>query len=201
MSEELEYKSTLKLTSFLFKETKRAAELIYKGFSDREIREMSKNENIFQVNTDARKSEIASTVLRRIKALDCFLIEKIADGNIDTSKQIVIYAIMKTDRLFFEFMYEVYREKILLGDFTLQDKDFNIFFERKKEQSERVASWNDYTFYKLKQVYMRILSEAGLIKNQKNGAGIIKPIVDEDISYHLKVLGDTKYLNALTGEM
>ncbi|WHE07606.1 DUF1819 family protein [Thermoanaerobacterium thermosaccharolyticum] len=201
MADELEYKSTIKSRPFLFRETKKAAELISKGLKEFEIKNKAKNDNIFQVNTETRRSEIASTVMRRLKALDDFLIDKLANGEIDTSKQIVVYAIMKTDRLFFEFMYEVFREKILLRDFTLQDKDFNIFFDRKKEQSERVASWDDYTFYKLKQVYIRILFEAGFIKNQKNDREITRPIVEEDVAYHLKEIGDTKYLNALTGEM
>ncbi|MBE0069613.1 DUF1819 family protein [Thermoanaerobacterium thermosaccharolyticum] len=201
MADELEYKSTIKSRPFLFRETKKAAELINKGLKEFEIKNKAKNDNIFQVNTETRRSEIASTVMRRLKALDDFLIDKLANGEIDTSKQIVVYAIMKTDRLFFEFMYEVFREKILLRDFTLQDKDFNIFFDRKKEQSERVASWDDYTFYKLKQVYIRILFEAGFIKNQKNDREITRPIVEEDVAYHLKEIGDTKYFNALTGEM
>jgi len=201
MAEELEYKSTIKSRPFLFKETKKAAYLINKGFKDFEIKDKAKNDNIFQVNTETRRSEIASIVLQRLKAIDDFLIEKIVNGEIGTSKQVVIYAIMKTDRLFFEFMYEVFREKMLLRDFTLQDKDFNIFFERKKEQSERVASWTDYTFYKLKQVYIRILFEAGFIKDQKKDREIVKPIIEEEIVQHLKEIGDTKYLNALMGEM
>lgn len=201
MAEELEYKSTIKSRPFLFKETKKAAYLINKGFKDFEIKDKAKNDNIFQVNTEARRSEIASIVLQRLKAIDDFFIEKIVNGEIGTSKQVVIYAIMKTDRLFFEFMYEVFREKMLLRDFTLQDKDFNIFFERKKEQSERVVSWTDYTFYKLKQVYIRILFEAGFIKDQKKDREIVKPIIEEDVAYHLKEIGDTKYLNALIGEM
>jgi len=201
MAEELEYKSTIKSRPFLFKETKKAAYLINKGFKDFEIKDKAKNDNIFQVNTEARRSEIASIVLQRLKVIDDFLIEKIVNGEIGTSKQVVIYAIMKTDRLFFEFMYEVFREKMLLRDFTLQDKDFNIFFDRKKEQSERVASWTDYTFYKLKQVYIRILFEAGFIKDQKKDREIVKPIIEEDVAYHLKEIGDTKYLNALIGEI
>jgi hypothetical protein len=201
MTQKLEYKSTIKSRPFFFKETKKTAELINQGFRCFEIKDKARNDNIFQVNTEARRSEIASIVLQRLKALDDFLIEKIVNGEIGTSKQVVIYAIMKTDRLFFEFMYEVFREKILLKDFTLQDKDFNIFFYRKKEQSERVASWTDYTFYKLKQVYIRILFEAGFIKNQKNDREIAKPIVEEDVVQHLKEIGDTKYLNALIGEM
>jgi hypothetical protein len=201
MTEKLEYKSTIKSRPFLFKETKKAAYLISKGFKDFEIKDKARNDNIFQVDTEARRSEIASSVLRRLKVLDDFLIEKVVNGEMGTSKQIVIYAIMKTDRLFFEFIYEVFREKILLRDFTLQDKDFNIFFDRKKEQSERVASWTDYTFYKLKQVYIRILFEAGFIKGQKKEREIVKPIIEEDVVQYLKEIGDTKYLNALIGEI
>ncbi len=201
MVEELKYKSTIKSRPFFFRETKKVAELITKGFKEFEIKEKAKKDNIFQVNTEARRSEIASIVLKRLRAIDEFLIEKIVNGDIGTSKQIVIYSIMKTDRLFFEFMYEVFREKILLRDFTLEDKDFNIFFNRKKEQSERVASWDDYTFYKLKQVYTRILFEAGFIKSKKKVREIIKPIMEEEIVHHLKEIGDTKYLNALMGEM
>ena len=201
MAEELEYKSTIKSRPFLFKETKKAAYLINKGFKDFEIKDKAKNDNIFQVNTETRRSEIASIVLQRLKAIDDFFIEKIVNGDIGTSKQIVIYSIMKTDRLFFEFMYEVFREKILLKDLALHDKDFNIFFDRKKEQSEQVASWSDYTFYKLKQVYIRIMFEAGFIKDQKKDREVIKPIIDEEVVQHLKEIGDIKYLNALMGEM
>lgn len=201
MQKELEYKSTIKSRPFFFRETRKVASLVKQGFKDVEIKSKAKNENIFQVNTETRRSEIASIVLQRVKAIDDTLIDKLANGALGVSKQITVYAIMKTDRLFFEFMNEVLREKILLKDFTLQDKDFNIFFDRKKEQSEKVSSWDDYTFYKLKQVYIRILFEAGYIKDQKNDREIVKPMIEEDVAYRLKEIGDAKYLNALTGEM
>lgn len=201
MPNKLEYKSTIKSKPFLYKEMKKAAELMNQGFKDFEIKDMSRNDNIFQVNTEARKSEIASIVIQRLKAIDDFLVEKIVNGEIGTSKQIVVYSIMKTDRLFFEFMYEVFREKILMGDSTLQDKDFDIFFSRKKEQSKKVASWTNYTFYKLKQVYIRILFEAGFIKGRKRDRVIVKPIIEEELVQHLKKIGDEKCLNSLMGEM
>jgi hypothetical protein len=201
MQKELAYKSTIKSRPFFFQETKKVASLINQGLKDIEIKNKAKDENIFQVNTETRRSEIESIVLQRVKAIDDTLIDKLANGSLGVSKQITVYAIMKTDRLFFEFINEVFREKILLRDFTLQDKDFNIFFDRKKEQSEKVAAWDDYTFYKLKQVYIRILFESGFIKDQKNDREIAKPMVEEDVAYRLKEIGDTKYLNALTGGM
>jgi hypothetical protein len=71
----------------------------------------------------------------------------------------------------------------------------------KKEQSKKVASWTNYTFYKLKQVYIRILFEAGFIKGRKRDRVIVKPIIEEELVQHLKKIGDEKYLNSLMGEM
>lgn len=201
MPKELEYKSTFKSMPFLFKEVRIAAEYFLQGLSENEIKNKAKNENIFQLDTEARKNEIASIVLKRVKILDRFLLEKLENSSVEMSKIVLIFAIMKTDRLFFEFMNEVYKEKIIIKEFLLEDKDFNIFFNGKKEQSEKVASWVDYTFYKLKQVYLRALFEAGLIKSHSKTNEITKPFIEPDIVNHIKNIGDEKYLKALLGEV
>ena len=140
MEQNTEYKSTIKSKPFFYKESKKAASLMIQGLNNVEIKNKSINENIFQVNTENRRKEIASTVLKRLSVLDDYMLQKIAEGSMETSKILVLISIMKTDRLFFEFMSEVFREKIILKDFYLNDADFNIYFERKKEQSERVRS-------------------------------------------------------------
>jgi hypothetical protein len=198
---DMDYKSTIKTRPFFYNEMRTAAALKLQGFKDFEIREKSKKENIFQVNTDNRKNEIASSVLQRLKILDDYLLREVAEGTIDTSKIIVLYTIMKTDRLFLEFMNEVYREKLIIRDFVLSHKDFNLFFQRKREQSERVASWSDYTFYKLKQVYIRILTEAGLIRKDQRETLITRPFIEQEVMEHLKARGDSFYLKVLLGEI
>ncbi|SDY94332.1 Putative inner membrane protein [Proteiniborus ethanoligenes] len=197
----LQYTSILKARPFLYLELKKAISLKIQGFSELDIKNKSLEENIFSVNTETRKKEIASAVINRIQVLDDYILDKIVNGSLQTSKQLTIYSILKTDRLFFEFMKEVYREKILLKDYSIDDKDFNIFFRRKAEQSEKVASWQDYTYYKLKQVYKRILSEAGFIKNTKNEVKIIPQIIEEEVKNHLIDIGDRVYLEVMLGEM
>lgn len=194
------YKSTIKSRPFFYLESKKVANLIYQGLKVFEIKDKAKHENIFQVKTEARKKEIASIILTRLKDLDIYLLEKIAHGDSDTSKMLVLYSIMKTDRLFFEFMYEVFREKFILKEKFLTDKDFNIFFDSKKQQSDKVASWDDYTFYKLKQVYIRILHEAGLLKNQKGNREINRTYLDFEVKQYLKEIGDQLYIEILAGE-
>jgi hypothetical protein len=153
----MEYKSTIKSRPYLYKETKKAASLINKGLQVEMIKEKSLEDNIFQLESESRKKEIASIITARLKGVDAYLIDKLENSNVETSKVIVLYTILKTDRLFFEFINEVYKEKILLKDLYIRDKDFGVYFQSKKEQSERVASWTEYTIKKLKQVYIRIL--------------------------------------------
>ncbi len=195
------YTSVLKSSSYLYLELKKACNLKIQSLDENEIRNKAIEENIFALSTETRKKGIASAVVNRLKVLDDYLIDKIANGNLQTSKQLALYSILKTDRLFFEFMKEVYREKILLKDYILTDKDFNVFFRRKSEQSEKIANWVDYTYYKLGQVYKRILTEAGFIKNVNKEIEIVPQIMEDDVINHLNSIGDTIYIEAMLGEV
>lgn len=181
----------------MFLYIKKAISLYIKGVSSEEIKEMALQENLFQVNSETRKKEVATTVIQRINLLDPFLLQSFQQSTSETSKFIALYTVMKGDRLFFEFMNEVFKDKILYGDLFITDKDFNIFFQTKREQSDVVAKWKDYTFYKLQQVYIRILFESGLIKNQKGDREILVPLLDEDVKNHLSDKGERVFLEAM----
>ena len=195
----MEYKSTIKSMAYIYKETKKAATLVNSGLELISLKEKSIEDNVFQVESENRKRELASTITSRLNELDDYLIGKIVDSNVEISNIIVLYDILKSDRLFFEFINEVYKEKIVLKDLYIRDKDFAMFFQNKREQSERVASWVDYTFMKLKQVYIRIFFECGLIVNQKGDKEIKTPIIDSDIKDYLYKIGDKVYINAILG--
>lgn len=195
----MEYKSTIKSRPYLYKETKKASSLINRGLSVEEIKEKSLEDNIFQLESESRKKEVASIIITRLKSLDKEIIYDIENSNIETSKILVLYSILKTDRLFFEFMNEVYKEKIILKDLYIRDKDFSVFFQNKKEQSEKVASWSEYTFKKLKQVYIRILFESGLIVNQKGDKEIKLPIIDNEVKDYIYKNDGRVYINAILG--
>lgn len=195
----MEYKSTIKSRPYLYKETKKASMLINRGLEVDGIKGKSLEDNIFQLESESRKKEVASIIITRLKSLDKEIIYDIENSNIETSKILVLYSILKTDRLFFEFMNEVYKEKIILKDLYIRDKDFSVFFQNKKEQSEKVASWSEYTFKKLKQVYIRILFESGLIVNQKGDKEIKLPIMDNEVKDYIYKNDGRVYINAILG--
>ncbi|WP_144463070.1 DUF1819 family protein [Siminovitchia fortis] len=199
MEKGLKYSSTIKSRPFLYKETKMLAELHLKGLNELELKEKVISQNIFQVKTETRKREIASAIKARLKVLDDYLIRKLLTTDIHTSKLIVLYAILKTDRLFYEFMYEVFSEKISGRDLLLKDRDFHHFFEAKRQQSETVAEWKEYTFYKLKQVYIRILYEAGLLKNQKGDREVSIPMMNPEVFDYIKDSDGNGFIKVLTG--
>ena len=128
---------------FSFKAMIIGAKLKEDGYSDKEIREKSKNENIFQSRSEHQRIKTASTVNKRLNMLDEQLINKLINGDSTTIKQIIIYSIMKSDRFFFEFMDEVYKDKIILREFIIKDSDINIFIKRKQEQIPQIAQWTE----------------------------------------------------------
>ena len=196
----MEYKASIVSRPYLYKETKKAASLINSGLKISELKAKAIEENIFQVESETRMKELASIITVRLKVLDAYLVDKIANSGVETSKLIVLYAILKTDRLFFEFMNEVYKEKLLLRDLFIRDKDFNMFFQSKRQQSEKVDSWTEYTFKKLKQVYIRIIFECGLIENQRGDRKIRTPILESEVKQYIYKIGDKAYINAIVGE-
>lgn len=195
------YSSTLKSISYLYPEMKKASMLVSEGYDLEEIREKAIKDNIFMMNSESRKKQITSNIIKRLEILDDYLIQKIAYGDLDTSKQIVFYSILKTDRLFFEFIQEVYKEKINLKNNIITDKDFNLFFHIKKEQSEQINSWTEQTIKKLIQIYKYILVESNLAERRKKDIYVTRPLIDIELVDYLKNKGDTIYVESILGEI
>lgn len=62
-------------------------------------------------------------------------------------------------------------------------------------------SWADYTFYKLGQVYKRILLESGLAKRSKRKLEIVRAVIEQDVKRHIIESGDRIYIEVIQGEV
>ena len=194
-----EYSAGMVKLSFWFAEFRKVIELLSSGKTLREIKQMNVQENIFSAPTQARAIQIFNTVSTRVKGLDSSFYAVFAKSDISTRKFIALIAVMRTDSLFFDFVYEVYREKLILGIDELADSDVGIFFKNKQLQSEKVAKWTDYTLKRLGTCYKTMLMEAGLIDQGTGMRKILKPILDKALEECLKVNGMETTLRALTG--
>ena len=106
---------------------------------------------------------------------------------------------MAHDRLFFEFMYEVFKEKILIGAGELSDSDYRIFFKNKQLQDVKVAAWTDQTVNRLGRTYKQYLLESGLTESGNATRKILKPILDPLFEDWLNQHEMNAVVSALTG--
>ena len=196
----MKYSAGLASTSFWFIESKKIAEFILEGYSKKEIMEMAIEENIFQVETINRIKEIVNGVYKRLSLFPEEILNYFIHVDVNSAKIFVLISILNNDKLFFEFMHEVFREHMLLGDLTLKNRDFDIFFDNKSYQSENVDNWTDETISRLKRGYRNMLSEAGVLDTSKNEKVIIMPFIDLKLQQLLIDNNFGPYLFSITGE-
>ena len=189
---------TVKL-SFWFAEFRKVIELLNGGKTLPEIKQMNIQENIFSAPTQVRANQIFNTISTRINSLNPSFYTVFEKSDIYNQKLIALIAVMEVDSLFFDFVYEVYRENLLLGANELSDSDIGIFFKHKQLQSEKVAKWKDYTLKRLGACYKTMLTEAGLLDRVAGSRNIVKPIIDKAVEECMQTNGMEIMLRALTG--
>lgn len=197
--EKKEYSAGMVKLSFWFMEIRKVISLLNSGKTIQEIKKLNEEENIFGAPTIVRAKQMMATVGSRATSLDENLLQIFEYSDVSTQKIINLIAIMNVDQLFFEFIYEVYREKIIIGEYTITDMDLSVFFKNKQLQSERAAKWKDYTLKRLGACYKTMLMEAGLIGNEGKDRKILVPILDIRLENYLKDTGQNIYIKALTG--
>ena len=198
----MEYSAGSVSKLFWYIETKETVKLL-KDKSLDEVKNLVISDNLYQQKSEDRLNREFSVISKRIMSLPESLRYMISDADIMTSKLIVLISIMATDRLFFELMYEVFREKIRMEEETLKDSDLNMFFRSKQEQSDVCAKWTDSAIKKLKQTFQKYMLEAQLLKNSESSKSekiVFKPYIEQELRQGLMSNDMEKYLYALTGD-
>ena len=175
MCENNKYNGGLTREQFLFFETKTLAKLLFEGESIEKAIFRIKQENLFQFPTERMIVSITNSCYRRLQALASDrLIEVIATASVDVAKQVNLYAMMKHNRIVWDFMTTVIGEKFRTQDFSFTKKDVSSFMFQLQEQNEDVASWSDSTIQKIKQVLTKILVECDYLDNAKSD--VLNPV-------------------------
>lgn len=164
----MEYSAGMVSQVFAFVESKKTAELMSKGLSKEQVREKVMSENLFQLKNETRLRKTFNYVYKRLESLPEGAVDLLVKVDNDNAKLLTLISIMNTDKLFFEFVYEVYRGKIILGEKSIDARDINVFFDEKIRQNEEVASWSESGIKKLKQCYIKNLVDAGLLDSTRN---------------------------------
>lgn len=194
------YSSAIKKTPFKYPIAKKIAKLILDGKERDEIIRTCIDDNYIEIESFDRRREITNVIYNRLCALDPFLLSAFNNGDVATSKFILVYAIAKTDTLFFEFLFEKYREALLSTERRyLSVRDFDEYFESKKQGDLIVAKWGKFTIECLTQGYRNILVDSGLGHRERKNIIVEKMMIHPAVEEHIRLLGDGDFLKAVLG--
>ena len=193
------YSAGLMSQSFWFTEFKKIAKLRQDGLPYDEIKKRCVEENLFGAAKEYRAVRMSGYLIARLRAMDDEMLALFCEADLATQKLMNLICVLGTDRLFFEFVYEVYREKALLGAAYLEDSDSNAFFTRKEMQEALIAGWKESTKKHLRANYLNFMTEANLLTAEGGRRRITPPILDSALEQYLKAAHAETFIRALTG--
>ena len=181
--------------------SKRIAEMMLQGKSEEERRYEAVELNAIQMPSLDRRKTSYKEISHRLSFLDDFLLEKFMNSDADTAKAILAYAILQADQLYYEFMREIYLEKILLLQKDLAKKEVINFLYKKAEQSEVVAKWADNTKERLAVGFIQMMRESGFILSNHEEHQVKRPFINQSVGEYLRKNGIKPIVEIMLGEL
>ena len=182
------YSSAIKKTPFKYPIAKKIAKLMLDGLDRNKVYEKCFNENYIEIESEQRRREITNVIYDRLCVLDSFLLSEFYNGDVATSKS-----------LFFDFLFEKYREALLSERNYLSIDDFDNFFEAKKQTDVIVAKWGAFTLQCLTKGYRNILVDSGMGHRERKNIVVNKLMIHPAVEEHLDLIGDHEYVKAILG--
>ena len=197
---EQNYSAGIMSQSFWLNEFRQLLKLKRENCEPDEMKKKVIEENLFGAPNEYRAKRIYGYLINRVSVVEKELSDLFFSSDLATQKLINLIAVLRGDRLFFEFLYEVYRDKIILGEKTLELSDGKIFFNHKETQDDNVLAWKDQTKKRVQSAYFSFMTEANLLEIVDKKKLITPPLLDIALENYLKRNGETAIIKAITGE-
>lgn len=196
-----EYNAGIVSKGFWFLEFKKFLEFLKNGKNEIEMRKLQDEENIFSASSKDYGKRIISEVNKRIKILPEGIKELFFKSDTGTQKVINLLSIMGTDKLFFEYVYNSYRNELLLGTKEYNPGIVMKFLKEKAEQNEEVAKFSEKTLKRMQGTYGNYLKEAGLLEEKNKEILYRKVYLDYELEKLLRENNMEIYIKTLKGEV
>ena len=197
---EQDYSAGIVSQSFWFNEFRQLLKLKTENYDTDEIKKRVIEENLFGAPNKYRAKRICGYLINRTSVVEKELSDLFFSSDLAAQKLINLIAVIRQDRLFFEFLYEVYREKIILGEKTLELSDAKVFFNHKETQDNTILEWKDQTKRRIQSAYFNFMAEANLLEINDKKRLITPPLLDIALERYLRSNGETAIIKAITGE-
>jgi hypothetical protein len=153
---------------------------------------------LLRTTRSSSRSRYFLEIRRRFRVAAPFELAFIA-GEADLSRLANFAVCCRYYQVLGDFMVDVVRDKLRLGDRSLGNIDFYAFFERQTQERPELEGLSDSTRVKVKTVLFRMLSEAGIFDPVTKI--IAAPRLPEALVYAYQQAGDSDALvHLLAGE-
>ena len=193
------YSTKLTAEPFLYVETKIIGRYLLNGEDKRELKKRNIEENLIKHKKVGSIKRVNSPIFRRLDVMDKEMLEEFVCSDIETSKHILLYTIMKTDKLVRDFIIEVYKDKLYMKKEYIEKFDIDNWYEEKCILSSTLREKTEATTAKLKQVIMKIMQDSGLVIKEKESFKIVRPLLKAKFISMLDKNGDMEYAKAIGG--
>lgn len=202
MSARAPYRGSITREQWLINETRTVARLRTDDrLDDDQILERNLRENLFQYPTERELRSITKACCRRLDALSEdpelreHLTALLAHGNGERAAQVNLYALMRDNRIVWDFMANVLAVKLHAYDHFLEKHEIAQYVEGLRAQVETASRWSDATCNKIRQVLTTCLVAVGYLDSNRSSE--LKPILlDLDLEDAMRANGDTEALAA-----
>lgn len=161
------YTATITGCAFLYNEFMRVLPLLMAPNSDELLKEEAQNNKVLQINSQKARNTFIKEFKRRYNAVPSMFWEKLLQLSEKGQKAALLFAILKTYKLLFDFHFNVTIKQWNSIERTLQRNDLMMEFNEISARDEFVDSWTETTKKKCATQYITILKQAGLL-NEKN---------------------------------
>ncbi len=192
-----QYSSGIIAESFWFIEFKMLITMRTQGMSWEAISERCLNENLFNVSKPYRAKRIFNYLKNRVLALSDSMLEYFMKSDLATQKIIAFIAVMKSNPLFFEFVYEVYRGNLLLGKNELTRSQIMVFFHHRQSMGD-LGEWSEPTLKRMCGTYLNFMKDSGLLTYKDKRYFCTPPFLPV-LEQQLKIEGDSALFQAMNG--
>jgi hypothetical protein len=168
MKQNSPYTATITGCGFLYYEFLRILPLLMSKDSARLLKEEIDNNLLFQVNSQKARLRFLAEFKRRYNALPISFWNDFFKMNELSQRAGLLYVILKTYRLIFDFHFNVTVKRWNSVDQRLRKTDIMMELSELSSRDSFVDSWTDNTKSRCASQYLTILRQAGLLQEKTN---------------------------------
>lgn len=176
---------------FLFEETNLLLPLLQSDNRAALLKEETVNNHILHINAEISRKRIMAEIARRYDTMPVSFWEDYKDMVEDDQKIALLFVILKTYKVCFDFQIRVTLRKWNGIAKSLTHEDLMLEFSEIAAKDEFVNSWSENTMRKVASAYLSILRKVGMLDNN----GELHSVEANNMDYYIKI-GEPWFLEA-----